>query len=297
MSIPTGRATCWRHYISSRTGPQSNISRVFQLAIFSPQTQQQMETYTRSEQAESFPQGGEIQNGDTGNHQNVPPTRGVGHLSGFQRCLLPYTNTGTVQEIFEISCPGSDVPIQSTALWSVHSTHGIHCVSKGGETDDHTQGCKNPPVPRRLVGESQIPPYLSLAYPNSSENVPRPQLAGECRKIRTGAKTSLRFCRLPVRPQVRPGPTNTGPLAKPSRENTGTAITTGLSGPAVHVLDRFVDSHRKASSPRPTSHETHTVASQKQLEGTRITRKGHSNTQVPAPTPTMVAGGDQCAPR
>ena len=39
------------------------------------------------------------------------------------------------------------------------------------------------------------------------------------------------------------------------------------------------------------------MASQKQLEGTRITRKGHSNTQVPAPTPTMVAGEDQCAPR
>ena len=43
---------------------------------------------------------------------------------------------------------GSDVPIQSTAFWSVHSTHGVHCVSKGGETDGHTQGYKNPPIPR-----------------------------------------------------------------------------------------------------------------------------------------------------
>ena len=39
------------------------------------------------------------------------------------------------------------------------------------------------------------------------------------------------------------------------------------------------------------------MASQKQLAGTRITRKGHSNTQNPEPTPTMVAGGEQCAPR
>ena len=117
--LPAGGITSAYRQKCSRTGPQSNISRVFQPTIFSPQTQQQMETYTRSEQAESFPQGGEIQNGDTGNHQNVPPARGVGHLSGFQRRLLPYTNTGTVQEISEISCPGSDVPIQSTALWSV----------------------------------------------------------------------------------------------------------------------------------------------------------------------------------
>ena len=76
-----------------------------------------------------------------------PPTRGVGYLNRFQRHLLPYTNTGTVQEISEISCAGSDIPVQSTAFRSVHSTHGVHCSSKGVETDGHTQGYKNPPVP------------------------------------------------------------------------------------------------------------------------------------------------------
>ena len=98
-----------------------------------------METYTRPEQTKSFPQGGKIQNGDTGNHQDVPPTRGVGHLNRFQGRLLPYTNTGTVQEISEISCPGSDIPIQSTAFRSVHSTLGVHCSSKGGETEPCTR--------------------------------------------------------------------------------------------------------------------------------------------------------------
>ena len=62
-----------------------------------------METYTRSEQTESFPQGGEIQNGDTGNHQNIPPTRGVGYLHRFQGHLLPYSNTGK----YQISSPGN----------------------------------------------------------------------------------------------------------------------------------------------------------------------------------------------
>ena len=61
-----------------------------------------MEAYTRSEQTKSLPQGGEIQNGDTGNHQNIPPTRGVGDLNRLQGRLLPYTNTGTVQEIFHV---------------------------------------------------------------------------------------------------------------------------------------------------------------------------------------------------
>ena len=145
--LPAGGITSAYRQECNRTGPQSNISRVFQPAFSGTQTQQ-VEANTGPKQTKSFPQGGEIQNGDTGNHQDIPPARGVGNLSRLQGCLLPYTNTGTVQEISQISCPGPDLPIQSSAIWSVHSAHGVHCVSKGGETDGHTQGYKNPPVPR-----------------------------------------------------------------------------------------------------------------------------------------------------
>ena len=88
----------------------------------------------------------------------------------------------------EISCRGPDIPVQGTALWFVHSTHGVHCGSKGGETDGHTQGYKNPPVPRRLVGESHIPPGLSPAYTGSGKDVSATGLAGELRQIRTGTQ-------------------------------------------------------------------------------------------------------------
>ena len=53
-----------------------------------------------------------------------------------------------IQEVSPVSCPGSDIPVQGSALWSVHSTYGVHCTSEGGETDGHSQGYKNPPVPR-----------------------------------------------------------------------------------------------------------------------------------------------------
>ena len=150
-----------------RTGNSSNISGVFQPPLLSPKAQQ-VETHTRLKQTESFPQGGEIQNGDTGNHQNLPPTRGMGYLHRFQGRLFPYSHTGTVQEISEIPCPGSDIPIQGTALWAVHSTLGVHCNSKRGEIDGHTQGYKNPPVPRRLVGESQVLSDLPPTHPSPS---------------------------------------------------------------------------------------------------------------------------------
>ena len=295
--LPVGGITSAYGQKCSRIGPQSNITGVFQSTFSSPKTQQQVEANTGSKQTKPFPQGGEIQNGDTGNHQNVPPTRGVGHLGRLQGCLLPHTNPGTMQEIPKISYPGPDLPVQGIALWSVHSANGVHCVSKGGKTDGYTQGYKNPPVPRRLVGESQIPRNLSQTHPDSSQNLPGPRLAGEFREIRAGTQTGLQLCRLPVRSQVRPGQTDPGPVAEPSGQDTSTSVTTGLSGPTVHVPDRLANSHRKAGSPRPTAHETHTVASQKQLEGTRISREDYSPTKVPAPSLTMVARGRQCASR
>ena len=53
------------------------------------------------------------------------------------------------------------------------------------------------------------------------------------------------------------------------------------------VID--TNSYRKASS-----YETHSVASQTQLEGPRITGKGDPNPQVLAPPFTMMAEGRQC---
>ena len=280
-----------------RTGPQPNISRVFQSALFGTQTEQQIEAYFRTKQTESLSQDGKIQNGNTGNHQNIPPARGVGNISRLQGCLLPHTHTGTIQEISQISCPRSDIPIQGSSLWSVHSSHGVHSGSQGGEVDGRSQGYKNPPVPRRLVGKGQIPLNLLAKHTNPSQNMSETRLASELRKVGTGAKTSLQLCRLPVRPQIRPGQTDPGPVAKPTGQNKITTASTGLSGPAVHVLDRPTNGHRETSSSRPTTHETHTVASQKQLEGTGIFREDHPSTQIPAPTPTMVAKRKQCASR
>ena len=86
-------------------------------------------------------------------------------------------------------------------------------------------------------------------------------------------------------------------MAEPSRDYAKTAIPTGLPGPGVHVLDRLQTATEKLVHLGRLHNETHTVASQKQLEGTRITRKGDPSPQVPAPPFTMVAEGRQCTYR
>ena len=72
------------------------------------------------------------------------------------------------------------------------------------------------------------------------------------------------------------------------------SVQFGVPGSAVHVAHRAPNSHRKASPPRSTSCETHTVALEEQLEGTGITRKGDTHPQVAPPPSKVVAGGKQC---
>ena len=273
------------------------IFRLLQPTISSSKTKQKVETYTGSEQTQSLPQGGEIQNGNPGNHQDFPPTRGVGHLNRLQGRLLPYTHTPEVLKISQVSCPGSDLPVQSTTLWPLNSSYGVHCNSQGSKTDGYKQGYKNPPVPRRLVGESQLPPPLPSTYPKVGPDFSGAGLVSECRKIRTRTQTGLRICRLSIQPPVRTGPTYSGPVANPSGEDTDPTVTAGLSGPAIHVLDRPVNSHGKAGSSRSTAYEAHTLAPQKQLEGTRISGENYPITQITTPSLKVVAGGRQCATR
>ena len=129
-----------------RTSSQTGLTRVFQPAILSTKARQQMETYLRPKQSESFPRDRKIQDGDTGNHQDISPKGRMGNLHRLQGRFLPHSDTGTVQEVPEISYPGSDLPVQSTAIRSV--SHGVHYYSKRGKTDGHSERYKDPPIPR-----------------------------------------------------------------------------------------------------------------------------------------------------
>ena len=56
----------------------------------------------------------------------------------------------------------------------------------------------------------------------------------------------------------------------------------------------LITAMEKTGSPRQVTHEAHPMASQKQLEDSRIPRKEDSSAQVSTLPPTMVAAGKQC---
>ena len=123
----------------SRTGGKSKLTGVLQLAIFGTQTQQPVETDSRPE-----------------------------HLEHLFEHRVVHTNSQSVQEVHAFSPPGSVLPVQSPSLWPVHSPHGVHSGDQRGQTHGTSKGYKDPPVPRRLAGESLYPRHLSPAYSNPS---------------------------------------------------------------------------------------------------------------------------------
>ena len=113
-----------------------------------------------------------------------------------------------------IHSPGSTCAFTSR----VNHTSSKHCPlvcpqqpwsSHWQPTVGFTEGYMDPPVSRRLVGESQFPPYLSPAYTDFSSSLPRARLAGEQEEIRTVSKTGFQLRRLPVRPERVQGQTHT----------------------------------------------------------------------------------------
>ena len=211
-----------------------------------------METHPGPEHLEHLFGHRVIQDGDPRNHKNLPTGRGVGHFHRFQRHVLPHTHSQSVQEVHAFSLPGLVLPVQGPTLWSFHSTHGVHSGGQRGQADGLTEGYKNPPVPRRLVGESCVPQYLSPAYTDVGRVVSGSGLAGEQGKIRTGSKTGLQLRRLPVRPERGQGQTHTRTLAGLDRQDPVNPVRSGVSGPAVHVPHRSSHSNRKASPPGAT---------------------------------------------
>ena len=73
----------------------------------------------------------------------------------------------------------------------------------------------------------------------------------------------------------------------------------GLSmpGPETNVPNWATDCYRETTALRPVTHKTHTMASQKQLEGSRDNGKGRPHPKVTPLTSEMVAGGRHCTHR
>ena len=76
------------------------------------QTQQEMEANSGFESLKSVPQHGYLQDGNPGDNPVVLEDRGVGHVAGFQRRILPYPNCPQVNWL--LRAPSPEICLQHT---------------------------------------------------------------------------------------------------------------------------------------------------------------------------------------
>ena len=281
----------------NRGGEGSNISSLLQQTFHSSQTKPKMEASLGPQFSKQIFERKNIQNGNPRDNTDFLATRGMGDIAGLQRRLFPHSSSHQVLEISQVPLSESVLSIPGPSLWPVNSSDGVHLCGQRGQVNGSIPGYKDPPVPRRLVDSSPYQRILPPGHPIPPVPLSGIGLGGEPTQIRVGTQAGIRICGLPIRPLTRTGQTDPEPLGVGSPEGAIYHGQTKVSSQELHVPNRPAYSNRKTGAPGETPHETHPVAPQKTLEGSRISRKGNSSSKVPSPASSMVDQGDKCLTR
>ena len=280
-----------------RKGVRSVISGFLQPVVPGAKTQREMETHSRSKPTEPLPCPSNVQDGNSGDHQTLPATGGVGHFAGFQRRLFSHSHKPQVAKISPVPLKRSDLSVHSTSLWPVDGSVGVHKGGQGGKTHGSIEGYSNPPIPRRLVTESPMPGNLPTSYPDPFGPLPLARLGSQHGQVRAGSPTNLRLRRLSFRPISGVSQTNSGQVEESISEAQPSPGTGMLHSQAVHVFNRPSDSNRKTSSVGAAAYEAHSVAPKKALACPGIAGKGHPNSFISPCSSKVVVGPGQGALR
>ena len=280
-----------------RKGVRSVISGFLQPVVPGAKTQREMEAHSRSKPTEPLPYPSNVQDGNSGDHQTLPATGGVGHFAGFQRRLFSHSHKPQVAKISPVPLKRSDLSVHSTSLWPVDGSVGVHKGGQGGKTHGSIEGYSNPPIPRRLVTESPMPGNLPTSYPDPFGPLPLARLGSQHGQVRAGSPTNLRLRRLSFRPISGVSQTNSGQVEESISETQPSPGTGMLHSQAVHVFNRPSDSNRKTSSVGAAAYEAHSVAPKKALACPGIAGKGHPNSFISPCTSKVVVGPGQGALR
>ena len=124
MSIPTGQLPAGGiafppSKTSGRKSKGSALSGILQQALHCSQTKSKVASNLRSQCPQPVPQGQNLQNGDPRVHSPIFATRGVGHVTRFQRRLLSHPYQSKFKEVLQI---------QFSELLHILDTILVHCI-------------------------------------------------------------------------------------------------------------------------------------------------------------------------
>ena len=164
--VPKGSPYKSHAQVGSRKGGCQVVPGLLQPSFSGSQTKQKMEANLKSESSQLIPQHGHLQNGNPGNNPVVLENRGMGHIAGLQRRILPHSNCPKVKKVSQVLPVQSNFSVHCSSLRVGHSSSRVHQGGQRSETHGSGKRYQNPPVPRRLVTESPLPGDLPTTYPD-----------------------------------------------------------------------------------------------------------------------------------
>ena len=134
--------------VGSRKGGCQVVPGLLQPSFSGSQTKQKMETDLRPESSQFIPQHRHFQNGNSRDNLVVLENRGVDHIAGLQRRILPHSHCPKVKKVSQVLPVQSNLSVHSSSLRVGHSSRRVHQGGQGNETHGSSTGYQNPPVPR-----------------------------------------------------------------------------------------------------------------------------------------------------
>ena len=292
--LPAGGIAFPPSKTSGQKSKDSVLSGFLQQALYCPQTRSKVASNLRSQCSQPVSQGQNFQDGDPRIHLPVIATRGVGHVARLHRRLLPHPYRSKLKEVPQIPLSESNLPIQGSPIWPVHSFNGVYNLDKRGQTYGSGEKYLDAPIPGRLVYPGKRQGHMFSGHPNSPGIVPGIGLGREPQKIRTGPQAAFQFCGLPVR--FGAGGSQTYPRKVESSQLQGQfpAREDQLLGLRTHVLDRPSHLHREAGDIGSPPYETNSVAPKDTLAHPEVLGEDHPDSPIPSPPPAVVVKGGEC---
>ena len=126
--------------VGSRKSGCPVIPGLLQVAVSSPKTQQQMETYFGPQPTKLVFAAGNFQDGNTRNNSAVSSKRGMGDFAGFQRRIFPHSHQPEISKVPRVFPRQGDLPVHCSSFRVGHGSIRVYQSVQGSETHGTSKG-------------------------------------------------------------------------------------------------------------------------------------------------------------
>ena len=265
------------------------ISRVLQLPVPSTQASPKVEASHRLKQAQHFSTCRKVPKGNSGVHQDLPDSRGVGIVDRPVGRLPTHPHPPKLKEIPKVLLQSSGVPVHLPPVRTGHSPPGLYNDCKGSETNGPLKRTQNSPIPGRLA--DQVPVSGGSPSEHTGGGRPNPVLGVDNKsgKIRTETYSGVFVRGLRIPPRFSPCKTHSREMAQTSGFDPTSQVKTCFDCKMFDVSNWVASLNGENGPGGMPSHEALSVSSQGALEISSVAGQPPSLDRSSCSSPRLVA--------